>query len=125
MSEKRQSRRVAHASFWFIDAEGRNRVALRGDTVELDADDLKRGEKFDAFEVVAPEPEGEPEGEGDQPDPEGDEGDDDRAAKIKDVLAEVGDDKTKAAEALEQEKARGESARSTLLAKLQAVIDAN
>lgn len=43
--------------------------------------------------------------------------------KVADVLAEVGDDKDKAAEALEQEKARGDAARSTLVERLQAVVD--
>lgn len=49
---------------------------------------------------------------------------DDKPAKVADVLKDVGDDKTKAAEALEVEKARGESARSTLIEKLEAIVNA-
>lgn len=40
------------------------------------------------------------------------------------VLAEVGDDKAKAQSALDAERAKGDSARVTLIAKLQAVLDA-
>lgn len=48
-----------------------------------------------------------------------------RPPKVADVLAEVGEDKAKATAALEQESARGDAARTTLVEKLQAVIDAS
>lgn len=48
----------------------------------------------------------------------------DKPAKVDDILAEVGEDKAKATEALEAEKARGDAARTTLLAKLQSIVDA-
>lgn len=41
------------------------------------------------------------------------------------ILAEVGDDPEKAAAELEAEQAKGDTARSTLVEKLQAVIDGN
>lgn len=43
---------------------------------------------------------------------------------VKEILAEVGDDKEKAAAALEAEQAKGDKARSSLVEKLQAVVDA-
>lgn len=43
---------------------------------------------------------------------------------VDEILADVGNDKTKAAAAIETEKARGDKARTTLLSKLQAVVDA-
>lgn len=49
----------------------------------------------------------------------------DKPAKVADILAEVGDDKEKAAAALATENARGDAARSTLTEKLQSVIDAS
>ncbi len=57
--------------------------------------------------------------------PAGDPAPEDKPAKVNDIIAEVGDDKDKAAAALETEKARGDAARPTLLDKLQAVIDAS
>lgn len=50
--------------------------------------------------------------------------DEDQPAKVSDILKEVGDDKAKAAEALEVEKARGDAARSTLIGKLEAIANA-
>lgn len=47
-----------------------------------------------------------------------------KGPSVDDILKDVGDDKEKAAAALEQENARGDAARSTLVKKLQAVIDA-
>lgn len=114
---KRESRKVAHASFWFIDAEGRNRVALRGDTIEVAPEDMERGDRLGAF-VTDPEPTGPTESDAAA-------ASDSKPAKVNDILAEVGTDKEKAAAALETEKARGDDARSTLLEKLQAVLDAD
>lgn len=47
-----------------------------------------------------------------------------KPASVKEILAEVGDDKDKAAEALAAEQGRGDDARSSLVGKLQAVLDA-
>lgn len=44
---------VAHASFWFTDKGGRNRIAVRGATIKVNDDDYERGEKYDAF-VASP-----------------------------------------------------------------------
>lgn len=49
---------------------------------------------------------------------------DSKPAKVEDILAEVGDDKTKAAAALETEKGLGDKARSTLVSKLEAIVNA-
>lgn len=43
--------------------------------------------------------------------------------KVKDILTEVGDDKDKAAAALEAEQAKGDAARPTLVEALQAVLN--
>ena len=43
---------------------------------------------------------------------------------IKEIMADVGDDKAKAQEALDAEQARGDDARPSLVEKLQAVIAA-
>ncbi|GHJ11210.1 hypothetical protein TPA0907_55770 [Micromonospora humidisoli] len=41
---------ILHATFWYIDDEGRHLTALRGDTVAITRDeDLKRGERYGAF----------------------------------------------------------------------------
>lgn len=47
-----------------------------------------------------------------------------KASTIADVLADVGEDKDKAAVALEAEQSRGDDARSSLVSKLQAIIEA-
>jgi len=57
-----------------------------------------------------------------QPEPDSEPGPAD--GKVKDILTEVGDDKDKAAAALAAELAKGDDARSTLVEKLQAVLDA-
>jgi hypothetical protein len=48
----------------------------------------------------------------------------DKPAKVDDILKDVGDDKAKAAAALEAEVARGDKARSTLVDKLRAIAEA-
>lgn len=40
---------VAHASFWFTDVGGRNRIATRGKLIEVNDEDFERGEKHGAF----------------------------------------------------------------------------
>lgn len=50
--------------------------------------------------------------------------DDSKPASVSDILTEVGDDKAKATAALEQEQARGDAARKTLVEKLQAIAKA-
>lgn len=42
---------------------------------------------------------------------------------VKEVLADVGDDQDKAAEALATEQAKGDDARGTLVAKLEAIVN--
>lgn len=55
----------------------------------------------------------------------GSDGDGGKEPSVKEILAEVGDDKEKAAVALAAEQeARGDKARKTLVESLQAVIDA-
>ena len=46
-----------------------------------------------------------------------------KPAKVDDVLAEVGEDKGKAQAALDAELSRGDDARKSLVAKLQAIVD--
>lgn len=43
------TRVVRHAVFAFVDPEGVNRLALRGQTIEIDGDELARGERFEAL----------------------------------------------------------------------------
>jgi hypothetical protein len=45
---------VAHALFDYVDPDGVRRVALRGQTIEVDGDSLARGEEHGAFEVPGP-----------------------------------------------------------------------
>lgn len=47
---------------------------------------------------------------------------DSKEPTVKEILAEVGDDKDKAAEALKAEQAKGDKARSSLVEKLQAIV---
>ncbi|MGW3608946.1 hypothetical protein ACWD6N_03505 [Micromonospora sp. NPDC005163] len=43
-------RTIIHGSFWYVDDEGRQLTALRGDTVDVTRDeDLRRGERHGAF----------------------------------------------------------------------------
>lgn len=46
-----------------------------------------------------------------------------KSDKVDDILAEVGDDKDKAAAALELENAKGDKARSSLVSKLEAIAN--
>ena len=46
-----------------------------------------------------------------------------RVPTVKEILDSVGDDQEKAAEALAQEQARGDAARSTLVEKLEAIAN--
>lgn len=50
--------------------------------------------------------------------------DSEKGPSVKDVLADVGDDKEKAAAALEAENAKGDKARSSLVTKLEAIVNA-
>lgn len=50
---------------------------------------------------------------------------DGKSDKVDDILAEVGEDKDKAAAALEVEKAKGEKARKTLVEPLEALLAKN
>jgi len=41
---------IKHASFWYVNADGINETALRGDTVDIPGEvDIKRGERLGAF----------------------------------------------------------------------------
>src|SRR5690349_7914433 len=110
MADKRTQVTVAHASFWYIDEEGRNRVALRGDVIEVADDDHKRGTRFEAFVID----------EGAEPDASGDEPDGPKPGTAEFILNEVGDDKGKAQAALDEEKA-GKN-RKTLVADLEKIL---
>lgn len=109
MTNAREDRQIAHASFWYIDADGIERLALRGDSVSLGAGDLERGEKAGAF--VA-----------DGSKEEADLAYDPKTATIEEVLAYVGEDESRASDALEYETAKGDKARSSLVAKLDAIL---
>jgi hypothetical protein len=47
----------------------------------------------------------------------------DKPATVKEILADVGNDPEKAAAALDVEKARGDDARSSLVTKLEAIVN--
>lgn len=103
---------VAHASFWYTDEDGRNRVALRGDEIEVNGEDHARGAASDAFRVPEAEEPAEAAAE-EQP----------ASDKIEDILEAVGSDADRAAAALATEQAKGEKARSSLVAKLEAIAN--
>lgn len=66
MAEQKKVK-VAHASFWYTGENGRHRVALRGDEIEIGSDDYARGKAHDAFETKAAKAEPEPEVTSDVP----------------------------------------------------------
>lgn len=76
----------------------------------VDKADLDRLLDEGFFGEVKAEPESEPESA--------------KPASVESILAEVGDDRVKAQAALDEELARGDAARSTLIKKLQAVVEA-
>lgn len=100
-------------------AEGGYSNVLQGDPIAgeaVDADDLKRLvrkgflKEFDGGSNKAAKKSAA--------------GGDSKPTSVKDILAEVGDDKAKAQEYLDEENAKGEDARGSLVGKLQSVIDA-
>lgn len=142
MSDTAQSVTIAHASFWYVDTEGRMRWALRGETIDVAGDDLARGLKHGAF---APEPaddadadsaadpagsdvvDDEQDSDDSSDDDTDDEDGDDAApfihndATADEVLEHVGQDKALIAAALDAERADGGKGRSTLIKKLEAL----
>lgn len=96
--------------------DGGYRNVLEGDPIEgeaVDPDDLKRlvRKKFlTKLEAAAKKAA---------------EADESKPASVKDILADVGDDKGKAAAALEAENARGDDARPSLVSKLEAIVNAD
>lgn len=77
-----------------LSSEDRKRLLAEGYLEEIDAD-------------TEPEPQG-----------------DGAPTSVKDILKEVGDDKAKAQEFLDAEKAKGDDARSSLVEKLEAIVGA-
>lgn len=104
MASKRTSVKIAHASYRYVDPDGRERIALRGETVDIDPDAYDLHAPLGAF--VEDE---EPEAEAPHPD------------TVEGVLAEVGDDKEKAQAALDAENAK-EKPRSTLVGQLEQIL---
>lgn len=148
MSDTAQSVTIAHASFWYVDTEGRMRWALRGETIDVAGDDLARGLKHGAFATEpaddadadsAADPassdvdddeqddDGSSDDTNDGGDDEDDEDGDDAApfihndATADEVLEHVGHDKALIAAALDAERADGGKGRSTLIKKLEAL----
>lgn len=110
MADAREDRQIAHASFWYTDEDGYERIAMRGDTVSLSKDDVERGEGHDAFVTDGSEE-------------QADLAYDPKTATVDDVLAYVGEDPARASDALEYENAKGDKARTTLVEKLEAIAD--
>lgn len=106
---------VQHASFWYI-KDGRHTVALRGDEIEVSAEDFERGDKHDAFAAK---------GEAVEPVaaalvPTEPVSDFDVTGTADEVLERVGDDPAKAQAALDAENA-SDKPRKTLVEKLSTI----
>jgi hypothetical protein len=116
---------VVHALFRYVDDEGRERFAMRGETVDFPDAEAKRGLRLEALAKpgeaeAAPEPAKEDPPLGDFP-ADGDEAAQDAwigKAKVNDVVDEANRHPEAKEALIAAETRRGENARSTLLEAL-------
>ena len=124
MAAKTEKRTIAHALFTYVHpVHGGSGMAFRGDTVDLLADDIERGEKFDAFTDKV----------GVKPTPQGStlagfpaEGDAEQDAWVKsgtieEIMTAVREDPAIAPKVLKAEERRKDQARKGLLEALASV----
>lgn len=121
-----EKRTIRHHLFSYDLPGGGNRIGFRGETVDLLAHDIARGEKFDAFTPKV----------GDEPDAptnstlaalKSDASDEDMdgwvmSGSVSEIMAAVNGDPEKARQVLDAEQRRGDDARKTLLDPLARIV---